>query len=45
MSAVEAEVKSKLGFDIKLDEKLLEAPPIEDLMELKNMRMIHRQKK
>ena len=45
VSAVEAEIKRKLGFDIKLDEKLIEAPPIEDLMELKNMRMIHNNKK
>ncbi len=44
VSAVEAEVNRKLGFSIKLDEKLIEAPPIEDLMELKKMWMIKKKK-
>ena len=45
VSAVEAEVKRKLGLTIKFDEKLIEAPPIVDLMELKQIRMTKKKKK
>ena len=38
MSAVEAEVKQKLGFDIQFDEKLFEAPPLEKLLKFRKVR-------
>ena len=38
MSAVEAEVKQKLGFDIQFDEKLFEAPPLKKLLKIKKAR-------
>ena len=38
VSAVEAEVKQKLGFDIQFDEKLFEAPPLKKLLKIKKAR-------
>lgn len=38
MQSVEEEVKRKLGFTIRFDEELMQAPPLEKLLKIKKPR-------
>jgi hypothetical protein len=38
VQSVEEEVKRKLGFTIRFDEKLMQAPPLEKLLKIKKPR-------